>query len=74
MPFDSKLLLPGQDRVRGELGAVVADDHARAAAGLDDAVEFNRKTEIAVFLARLAQRLIRACGPAPVAIRAEDDS
>src|SRR6202012_2480597 len=36
MPFDPELLLPGQDRIRSELGAVVADDHARTAACLDD--------------------------------------
>ena len=36
MPFDLKLLLPGQDRVRDELGAVVSDDHARATPALDD--------------------------------------
>src|SRR6185312_964865 len=39
VPFDVAFLLPGQDGVRGELGAVVADDYARAASRLDDAVE-----------------------------------
>jgi hypothetical protein len=37
--FDIAVLLPGQDGVRGELSAVVADDHARASPGLDDAIE-----------------------------------
>lgn len=32
--------------VRGELGAVVADDHARAATGLDDTVELAHDTQI----------------------------
>lgn len=39
MPFDAALLLPGQDGIRRELGAVVADDHARATSALDDAAE-----------------------------------
>ena len=33
------ILLPGQYDVRGERGAVVADDHARATSALDDAVK-----------------------------------
>lgn len=33
-------LLPGQDRVRSHLGAVVADDHQRPATLLSDPVEF----------------------------------
>ncbi len=40
VPLDLLFLLPGQDGVRGELGAVVADDHARTASALDDAVKF----------------------------------
>jgi hypothetical protein len=40
VPFDVALLLPGQDGVGSELGAVIADDHARTASRLDDAVEF----------------------------------
>src|ERR1700743_526001 len=39
VPLDAKLLLPGQDSIRGELGAVVADDHARTTSDLDDAVK-----------------------------------
>src|ERR1044072_3580530 len=39
VPFDIAILLPRQDGVRGELGAVVADHHARADSGLDDAIE-----------------------------------
>ena len=39
VPFDAVLLLPSKDGVRRELGAVVADDHAGAASGLDDAIE-----------------------------------
>src|SRR5665213_2953190 len=31
MPFDSMVLCPAQDRSRGELGAVVGDDHLRLA-------------------------------------------
>src|SRR3954468_1212008 len=31
VPFDITLLLPGQDGVRGQLGAVVADDHSGVA-------------------------------------------
>ena len=44
MPFDVALLLPCQDGIRGELGAVVADDHARTAPGLDDAIELAHDT------------------------------
>src|SRR6201991_4997534 len=40
MPFDPMFFLPGQYGVGGELGTVAADDHAWAAADLDDAVEF----------------------------------
>ena len=36
VPFDLMLFAPAQDRVRGELGAVVGDDHPRLAAPLDD--------------------------------------
>ena len=40
MPFDTVLLLPFQHRTRGQLGPVVADDHAWPAARRDDPVEF----------------------------------
>ena len=33
---------PGQDRVRGELGSIVADDRRRAAPGGDDGVQLPR--------------------------------
>ena len=36
MPFDAMISCPGQDRVRGELGAVVRDDHRRLAAPTDE--------------------------------------
>ena len=39
VPLDLSLLLPGQDGVRGQLGAVVGDDHAGIAAALGDLVE-----------------------------------
>ena len=39
VPGNAALLLPGEDRMRGQLGAVVADDHQRQAAQLGDAVE-----------------------------------
>jgi hypothetical protein len=45
VPFDLVFFLPSQYGVRGELGAVVADDHAGAAAGLDDTVEFAHHTQ-----------------------------
>lgn len=35
VPFHAVILRPGEDRVRGELGAVVRDDHARLAAVSD---------------------------------------
>src|SRR5271169_2856901 len=34
VPFDFVLLLPSQDRVRGQLGAIVADDQAGMSAKL----------------------------------------
>jgi hypothetical protein len=40
VPFDAALLLPAEDGVRGELGAVVADDHGWVTSRLRDAVEF----------------------------------
>ena len=36
MPFHALFLCPAQDRVRGELGAIVGDDHLRLAAGVDE--------------------------------------
>ena len=36
----ASLLLPAQDRMRHELGAVVADDHCRATEEFGDAVQF----------------------------------
>lgn len=38
--LDPEFLLPGQDRIRGELGAIVADDHARATSAFDDLAKF----------------------------------
>jgi hypothetical protein len=40
VPLDPKFLLPGQYGVRGELGAVVADDYARAASAFDNTPKF----------------------------------
>lgn len=40
VPLDATLLLPGQDGVRGQLGAVVADDHARIVTQFGDPIEF----------------------------------
>lgn len=40
VPLDAKLLLPGQHRVRRELGAVVADDHPWATSALNDLIQF----------------------------------
>lgn len=40
VPQHRPLFLPGQDRVRGHLGAVVADDHHGKAAMFPDPVEF----------------------------------
>ena len=39
VPFDVVLLLPSHDGVRGELGAVIADQHARVATEFGDAIE-----------------------------------
>ena len=44
VPFDPALLLPCEDGVRGQLGAVIADDHARSPTHLGDPVEFARDT------------------------------
>ena len=33
VPRDARILCPGKDCVRGELGAVVRNDHTRLAAG-----------------------------------------
>ena len=40
VPLDPMLFAPAQDRVRGELGAVVGHDHPRLATPLDDGGEF----------------------------------
>ena len=40
VPQHALLLLPAQDRVRRQLGAVVADDHRRTTAELGDAIQF----------------------------------
>lgn len=40
VPQHRSLLLPGQDRVRRHLGAIVADDHQQPTAMLPDPVEF----------------------------------
>mgnify|MGYP003346125094 FL=1 len=45
MPLDLALFLPAEDRMKCQLRAVVADDHARYSAGLDDAVEFTGDTD-----------------------------
>jgi hypothetical protein len=39
VPFDITLLLPGQDGVRGQLGAVVADDHSGVAPQFGDTIQ-----------------------------------
>ena len=39
VPIDTVVLLPCKDRPRGQLGAVVADDHAGPAAALDEPIE-----------------------------------
>src|ERR1700761_1965872 len=44
VPFDATLFLPGQDCARGQLGAVVADDHERRGPHLDDPIEFTGNT------------------------------
>ena len=44
VPFDPVLLLPFEHGARGQLGAVIADDHARSPTHLDDPVEFARDT------------------------------
>ena len=44
MPADAGRIRPAQDRVRGQLGAIVADDRVRASlAPSNDAVEFPRR-------------------------------
>ena len=40
VPLDLMLLRPAQHRYAGELGAVVGNDHCRAAADSDDGVKF----------------------------------
>jgi hypothetical protein len=42
VPGHTPLRLPAEDRVRGQLRAVVADDHERQAAALGDPVELTR--------------------------------
>ena len=44
MLFDAAVLLPTQDRMRRQLGAIVRDNHVRPAAQFDDAVEFAHDT------------------------------
>jgi hypothetical protein len=39
VPGDATFLMPAQHRVRGQLGAVVADDHRRATVQRQDPVE-----------------------------------
>jgi hypothetical protein len=43
VPGHAVLLLPGEDRVRGQLGAIVADDLHRPIAPLGKPVELTRK-------------------------------
>jgi hypothetical protein len=45
VPLDATLLLPSQDGVRGQLGAVVTDDHARIVAQFSDLIEFAGDTQ-----------------------------
>ena len=45
LPFDPERLLPGQDRIRSELGAVVTDDHARATSGFDDLAKLTNNAQ-----------------------------
>lgn len=40
VPFDCAILLPFQDRVAGQLGAVIADHHAGISPYLGDPVQF----------------------------------
>ena len=40
MPFDTMIFCPGEDRVRGELGAVIRHDHRRLAAPADKHCQF----------------------------------
>jgi hypothetical protein len=42
MPLDRTLLLPVQDGVRGQFGAVIRDDQQRLATAGDDPVAFTR--------------------------------
>lgn len=44
MPFDLPVLLPRQDRVRGQFGAIVRDHHTGIAPQLCDPVQFPRHT------------------------------
>ena len=45
VPFDTVVLLPAQDRVRGQLGAVVAHNHARIATQFGNAIELTHDTQ-----------------------------
>jgi len=45
VPLDLLLVLPGQYGVRGEVGAIVADDHAWASSDLDDVVKFTHHAQ-----------------------------
>src|SRR5690606_26252176 len=42
MPLDAMILRPGKDGVRGELGAVVGNDHTRLATPADQIGQFAR--------------------------------
>jgi len=42
VPSDAAFLPPAQNGMRGELGAIVADDHQRPLASRDDGIEFAR--------------------------------
>ncbi len=44
MPVDLVILRPGEDRVRGELRAVIGDNHARLAAAGDQRRQLVRNT------------------------------
>ena len=45
VPLDPAFLLPGQNGIRGELGAVVAHDHAWATPAFDDVAKFAHHTQ-----------------------------
>ena len=45
MPFDLSILAPLEDGVRGQLGAVVADDHTGIASGFGNNVQLPGDTD-----------------------------